>query len=236
MIFQSALKSISFFYLILIASFSYSQDHNPEEILEKVKKAFEVVEDYTVNVKIVVDVNFLKMPETTAKIYFKKPDKIHFESEGFALLPKEGLNFSPNSLLSTKHTSIYNGEDTLNGSITSVIKIIPLEESGNLVLSTLWIDKNNFLIRKIESTTKTNGTYSIDLFYDKGKKYPLPDKMVFSFNLSGLNLPKGMGGELPDKEQQNKDERTKGTVTIFYSDYIVNQGLSNSVFDEKKQK
>ena len=75
--------------------------------------------------KIIVDVDFLKIPEREAKIYYKKPDKIHVESEGFVMLPKEGLNFSPLGLLNSNYTSFYVKQDTIDGIVTSVIKVIP---------------------------------------------------------------------------------------------------------------
>ncbi|MCK7520018.1 MAG: hypothetical protein MZV64_20985 [Ignavibacteriales bacterium] len=69
--------------VISILSSSYSQTNDPDVILKKVVDSFNRVLDYEVNVKIKVDVDFLKAPDTEAKIYFKQPDKVHFESETF---------------------------------------------------------------------------------------------------------------------------------------------------------
>jgi len=71
-----------------------SQTKDPDLILTRVKEAFTVIEDYEVDVHIKIDVEFLKVPEGDAKLYFKQPDKIHVESEKFALLPKL-VNDSP---------------------------------------------------------------------------------------------------------------------------------------------
>ena len=81
--------------IILFVTLGFSQQKNPETILDDVKKEFEKIEDYQVDVKIKVDVEFLKMPEREATIFYKKPDKFHIDSENFALLPKSGLNSSP---------------------------------------------------------------------------------------------------------------------------------------------
>jgi outer membrane lipoprotein-sorting protein len=98
------------FLIFLIISFeatiSLAQKKDPDKILEDVKKAFNTVKDYVVDIEIKVDVNFLKVPNSKAKIYYKQPDKIHLESESFALLPKEGLDFSPFGLLKEKYTAI----------------------------------------------------------------------------------------------------------------------------------
>ncbi len=213
----------------------YSQSKDPDKILENVKKEFDLVKDYEVKVNIRVDVDFLKVPETSAKIFFKQPDKIHFQSERFALLPKEGLDVTPVGLLKDKYTAIYQKEDSVNGIKTIVIKVIPLDEKSDIILTTLWIDQSKNIIRKAESTTKLNGTFTIELKYDNDFKYPLPSEMIFSFNVDRMNIPRGISGEIessPDKEKKPKN--TIGKVFITYSDYKVNKGISDKIFEDKK--
>ena len=136
-----------FLFLVIITLHSYSQSMNPDVILNNVKEKFSKINDYEVNVRIKVDVDFLKVPVTEAKIYFKQPDKIHFESENFALLPKEGVNFSPMAILKGDYTAIFERLDTINDIKTVVIKVIPLNEKSNTILTTLWIDQSrNYII------------------------------------------------------------------------------------------
>ena len=73
---------------------------------------------------------FLKVPDSEAKLYFKQPDKIHIESEGFAMLPKEGINFSPISLFESEHTSFYEKEEMIEDVNAAVIKVIPLNDKS----------------------------------------------------------------------------------------------------------
>ncbi len=84
---------------LILTGVVFPQKRDPEIILRKLLEKFDNVEDYQVDIKIKVDVEFIKAPESKAKIYFKQPDKIHIESETFALLPKDGLDFSPSGLL-----------------------------------------------------------------------------------------------------------------------------------------
>ena len=52
------------FLIILIFSVgALAQKKDPEQILEKVKTEFNKIEDYTVDVKVKLDVDFLKMPD-----------------------------------------------------------------------------------------------------------------------------------------------------------------------------
>jgi outer membrane lipoprotein-sorting protein len=230
-------KLLLFFFIPLIC---FAQSNKSEEILDKVKENFNKVKDYEVDVQIKVDVNFLKVPESNAKIYFKQPDKIRLKSSGFAMLPKEGLNFSPLNFLTGDYTSFFDKEGTVDGYSCYLIKIIPLGDKSDLILTNLWIDKNNFVIRQIESTTKSNGTFTINLKYSDELNYPLPSSMVFAFNVRKMELPESLGGNMDDtnqsdKEKKNRNGATTGKVYVTYSNYKVNSNLPDSVFaDEKK--
>ena len=218
----------------------FSQSKNPDEIINGVITNFNKVNDYQVDVNIKVDVEFIKVPETKAKIYFKQPDKVHLKAEGFAMLPKNGMEFSPSSLIKKDYTAIYEQDVDLNGYKTSIVKVIPLGDQGEVILSTLWIDQKKQVIRKVESTTKTNGTFTIDFTFDDKIKFPLPSKIIFSFNMDKMNLPSTITGETnnenPDKKNKNIGSTTKGQVIVNYSNYVVNKGVPDSIFEEKNKK
>jgi len=218
----------------------FSQSKNPDEIINGVITNFNKVNDYQVDVNIKVDVEFIKVPETKAKIYFKKPDKVHLKADGFAMLPKNGMEFSPSSLIKKDYTAIYEQDVDLNGYKTSIVKVIPLGDQGEVILSTLWIDQKKQVIRKVESTTKTKGTFTIDFTFDDKIKYPLPSKIIFSFNMDKMNLPSTITGETnnenPDKKNKNMGSTTKGQVIVNYSNYVVNKGVPDSIFEEKNKK
>lgn len=230
-------KIILLFFIPVIC---FAQNKKSDEILDSVKENFNSVKDYEVNVHIKVDVNFLKVPEAQAKIFYKQPDKIKLKSEGFAMLPKEGLNFSPTNFLTGDYTSIFDKEEIVEGNPCYLVKVIPLGDKSNLILTSLWIDKNNYIIRRIESTTKTNGTFSIDLKYNNNFNYPLPSSMIFTFNVQKMELPKGITGDMDEMNQSEKDENNKskttsGKVYVTYSDYKVNINLPDSIFAEDKK-
>jgi len=226
--------------MLILIQIGFSQSKNPDDILNSVVTNFNKVNDYQVDVNIKVDVEFIKVPETKAKIYFKQPNKVHLEAEGFAMLPKNGMEFSPSSLIKKDYTAIYEQDVDLNGFKTSLVKVIPLGDQGDVILSTFWIDQKKQVIRKVESTTKTNGTFSIDFSYDDKIQYPLPSKIVFSFNMDKMNIPATISGETnnekTDKKNKNSNSRTKGKVIVNYSNYLVNKGVPDSIFEEKNKK
>lgn len=226
-----------FIFLFFLLSFScLSQTLDPNVLLNKVKENFAKIKDYKVEAHIIINVNFLKVPATDATIYFKQPDKVKLESSKFAIIPKEGLNFSPMSFLKGKYTSVFVKNDNLNGVYTSVIKVIPLEENSDIIISTLWIDNFNQIIRKAEVTTRSKGTYTILLDYDLAKtRYALPISMTLLFDIKRNEFHKKFS---PDsKENQSKtQENVKGSAVVKYSNYRVNQGLSDSIFEEGNKK
>ena len=233
------LRGISFLFslFLILNGIVSAQTKDPEEILNNLKAEFNKVKDYEVNVHIKVDVSFLKMPETEAKVYFKQPDKIHIESDKFALLPKEGLNFSPLSFLNEKYTALYEREDTIDGIPASVVKIIPIGNDNDVILTTFWIDQKRNLIMKIESSRKPMGTYQLEFAYKEySNEYYLPSSMTFTFTIDRTRFPKGMDGQLESEDDSKKSKSLTGKVYLTYSDYKINQNLPDSLFDKGDQK
>lgn len=228
-----------FLALLLFFQVGFAQTKDGHDIIEKVKKKFNEVKDYQVDVKIIVDINFLKVPQTEAKIFFKQPDKVKIKSQGFALLPKEGLNFTPHSLFQKAYTSFYERDEVYGGVNCAVVKVIPLGEVNEVILSTIWIDKQKSVIKKVESTTKMNGTFTIDFDYKSEGNYLLPAQMVFSFDVSKMNIPNNIGGDTHDDRDEPKKKKvklTQGTVKVIYTNYKVNLGIDDALFEEKKEK
>lgn len=218
---------------IFITADLFAQQTDPKIILENVKKQFNSINDYTVDATISVDVDFLRVPETHAKIYFKQPDKVRMKSEGFALIPKQGLSFSPATLLNEDFSAIYVKSDSLDHLSVEVIKVIPLDDSLNIILMTLWVDTTHNVICKIESTTKNAGTILMELKYDYMKYEILPVEVIFSFNLSNFKLPASLTGEFDRPAEENAEsemDQITGNVSIKYENYLINKGIPDSVF------
>lgn len=233
------LKFVFLFLMIFLSISEFSpQSKDPDEILDRVKEAFKMIEDYEVDIKIKIDVDFLKVPDSEAKLYFKQPNRIHVESEKFALLPRQGLDFSPLGLLSGKYTALYEREDTIRDIPTCVVKIIPLGNDGDIILSTFWVDQSRNLIIRMESTKKPTGTFTIDFTYEKyDENYELPSQMEFTFTVDRMMFPRGMDGQSDaDDDSDKKSNSTTGKVYITYANYKVNQGLPDELFETENNE
>jgi outer membrane lipoprotein-sorting protein len=206
-----------------------------EEIIQKVRTKLDKVDDYEARGKMKTNVIFIKAPVATVKIYYKKPSKLRIINEsGISFIPKGSVNINLNNIFAntTGFDMIDAGKESGTG--FRIIKLLPKDENAEIVLSTLYIDESQSLIRKSKTTTKENGTYELEMTYGKYAEYGLADKIIFSFNTKDYKLPKGVTFDYDDgtKKEQTADKlkNKKGKVEITYSNYIINKGVPDSVF------
>lgn len=206
--------------IIFAASVAFSQ--NAGKITKALLEKTEKVEGYKAKVKIKIDIDFLKMKDRTATVTYRKPDKFEIESDGFALLPKNGSNMEYMQILREKHTALFVRKDNLNGKEVSVIKVIPQTADAETVLAEMWIEPDENRLYKVEAYTKNSGSYNI-LFEYAGHPYDLPDKFIIKFNIEKSNIPNFMKGNLEtlDKSDDNEIESTEGKVILDYYDYKI---------------
>jgi outer membrane lipoprotein-sorting protein len=148
-------------------------------------------------------------------------------------VPKGAVSISLNNLLKGNFTAIDAGAETIQNVKVKIIKLLPVDENSDIVLSTLFIDENKLLIVKARTTTKENGTYEVEMNYGKYELFALPDKVLFTFNTKDYKLPKGITFDYDDgskKKTENSVNNNKGKVEINYSSYLINKGLPDSVF------
>ncbi|MCX8009575.1 MAG: hypothetical protein N3A61_00335 [Ignavibacteria bacterium] len=234
---MNAVRKILFLCLLLgAAEISVAQKVNPEEIINRIISEYEKIEDYQVDLNVKVDISFLKMPEINAKIFFKKPDKLHVESKGFALLPKQGLHFSPLKFLEMKYTAVYESEKELDGEKHHVIKIIPEEGEKGPSLITLYVNSKNYSIRKVTSIGEKQGKVDIELMqqYIDGK-YWLPKEVVLTMDVGKFNIGRRRFSDESQSKPKQEDNRP-GKVFLKYSNYIVNKGIDDKIFSQDSTK
>ncbi len=228
------MKKIFLILLLTVASLC-AQEKDAAAILEKVTNKFSLIKDYQADLNIKLDMSFIKMPPTKAKIYFKQPDKFTFDSEGFAMLPKEGFNYNPSKFLGEDITKVFVREDEVDGNKVYVIKVIPNSDSSEIVLSTLYIDKNKYVLCKVETNTKHGAIIKVLFTYDSNMKYPLPKQVKLSFNL-GDKKEKNEKSEKNNENIKLSENKLQGDVYLTYSNYKINKGLSDSIFEKNKKK
>jgi hypothetical protein len=70
-------------------------------------------------------------------------------------------------ILTSDYSVIDAGEVILEKTTLKIIKMIPLSDESNIVLTTLNIDPVQFLIKKASTTTRENGTYELNMYYGR---------------------------------------------------------------------
>ena len=216
--------------LLLLTSFGHAQ--TASELVKKVKAKMDKVNDYIATGKMKTDVVFIKAPVANIKSYFKKPNRFKIKRDGgISLLPKGGVSVNVSSLLlSDDYTAIDAGQTTINNIVVKIIKLLPLKENNDVVLTTMYIDEKNLLIRKASTTTKDNGTFDMEMQFGKYAEWGLPDKVIFSFNTKDYKLPKGITLEYDDGTKKPElPKNKKGKVEIIYSSYIINKGVTEEM-------
>jgi outer membrane lipoprotein-sorting protein len=223
--------------LLLCVGFSSlaAQVLTAEKILQNVKTEFSKVQDYTATLTATIKMERLNIPEMKVKLYFKQPDKMHIESNSFSMLPREGIGLNPSQLLEKYTPTLVetekNGTDPVYV-LQLVPKVKPVRggKERPLTESKVWIDGKRWVVTRLESAPAEGRKLTVEFEYAVvAGTYLLPSSIVASFDSQQLQADSSA-------EQRPRQQRMprKGSVSIHYTDYSVNSGLSDAVFEEKK--
>jgi len=213
----------------------FAQSITADEIVNRLQSQFEKIQDYTVTVTASVDMERLRVPKMEAKMYFKQPDKVHFESKGFAMLPREGVAFSPLQLQG-KYTAALHGEEQIENIKTYKLHFTAKQLKTRPQGLTLWVDQIHWIVKKME-TVPYEGRSVVVIFTHTlvHDTYYLPSKIVVTFDVPEMPAPE-TGSQPGASKTPRRSSQRKGTVTVTYSDYQVNVGLSDDLFKEPPSK
>jgi hypothetical protein len=226
-------------FLLLSLSFQISFAQTADEIVSKLKAKLVSVKDYEAVGKLKTDVAFLKIPISAVRIYYKYPDLFRIKKDGgISVLPKGGIKINMSAMIADgNYTALLAGRIKWKEQDLAMVKLIPNDINSDVVITTLYVDDKEMLIRKSISSTKENGTYEMEMDYGKYAKWGLPDKVVMIFNTKDYKLPKGITFEynagIANKPKTPKPLGNKGRIEITYNLYEVNKGLKPEVFTAK---
>ena len=82
-------------------------------------------------------------------------------------------------------------------------------------MTTAWINEATTSVSRIETFTKKNGSFTIDLKYED---QVLPTELEISFEIEGMNIPmKYFGPDVEiDKQEMKQDEISTGRVLVEF--------------------
>lgn len=224
--------------LMLLSHLAPAQD--AASLVKRLRAKMDVVNDYRATGTLKTDVSFLRIPVSRVNVLYRKPDRFRIRKDGgISLLPKGGVSINLNAMMALGDvTAVDAGPSVLGGRTLRMVKMLPVSENSDIILSTLYIDEKELLVRKAVTTTRANGTYEMEMDYGRQAGYGLPDKVVVSFNTRDYKVPKAITFEYepgdkpakPAKDAKDPKDR-KGRVEIVYQSYLVNKGIPDAEFN-----
>src|SRR5262245_19356439 len=164
---RSLLSILSLFFVVAVHS------QSADELLKQVRARLDKVNNYQADGTLKTNVSFIKAPIANVKIYYKKPDKMKIiNKNGITFIPKGSININlATAITDNKNYDMIDGGKDDAG--LRIVKLLPKEDTVDIILSVLYIDEKNSLIKKSKTTTKENGTYELNMTYGKYLEYGL---------------------------------------------------------------
>lgn len=212
-----------------------------EALFSTIRQKLTLVNDYIADVRMKVDVSFMRVPLLAGKLYFKAPDKLKLERNGgISIMPKKTISMTLGNLIPAGNATVIDaGTDVIDGQKVRIIQVVPQGET-DIVLTKVWVDVARGLALRTETTTRENGTVRMDLEFNKYANLALPDRVVFVMDIKDYQLPKGVTMDYDDGTQEmmakaKKLKMKKGRIEIRYLSYQINKGISDAFFKEEKK-
>ena len=245
------MKKYNYIFFIFLFTSIKSQNTDLDIIKSNILTQFSKIEDYQVDINIKINMTGFRMPKKKIKMFFKKPDKLNIKTNGFAIVPKTGINNNPNELFKMfnyinevnrtirDNKQFYFISGIVNqDSIDMPIKNLKSEES-NIKMSLL-IDAKEWIITEVDIFLDKEKTFSIRTDYININNIMVPEetkliigikeisriKNNFNSNLlfnSDNDLVKASGFNL-------KNDEFRGEIIMKFSNYIINQGIDDQIF------
>jgi hypothetical protein len=197
-----------------------------ETILHNVEARLAPVHDYIVTLDVVADIERLNVPPMHATMYFKQPDKVHIDAEGFAMLPREGLQPNVGKLLA-KYAVAGVGKDTLDGVPVRKVMLQAKSDRSFPRSMSVYVNPARWTTERIVTSGSGDRLATISISYVQVDGIWLPGGMTAAFALAPADSTEN---DIPSGVMRPQQKPRNGTVTVRYSDYRLNTGLSDDIF------
>jgi outer membrane lipoprotein-sorting protein len=219
-----------FTLLIAMIAASVPTDTSGTAILERVAAQYAAVQDYVVTLNITTNIERMSVPPMNATMYFKKPDKVHFDAKGFAIIPREGLTLNP-ALLAERFLVDAVVSDTLAGKRVLKLGMHPRSDQARTRRAILFVDPDRWTPEKFTTAGIDGRTMSASFTHTRVDQFWLASNLLVEFSAAADTTA------VPQWEQSvpgasRRNAFRGGTIEVKYSDYRVNTGLDDAMFEE----
>ncbi|MBD3292883.1 MAG: outer membrane lipoprotein-sorting protein [Armatimonadia bacterium] len=186
------------------------------EMVEDALRATEQVEDYTATLKVAIEAPNINIPRRTVKVFFKRPDRVHLESNGLAVIPRDALLMG-NLATHIKNyaTASFVADGEISGRPVKCIKLSPREQRDGKGRVLVWIDKEHSLLLKSEIWRSGKRQLSVRFHHSQVGEYWMPAYII-------TDVAEGAMG----------DNRGGAHIQMQFTDYRINTGLSDEIFED----
>lgn len=202
-----------------------------QEILRRALDISSAIKDYSADVLVTVDMPQVKVPQRSARVYFKRPDKVAIDSQGIVMIPRKALvpgNLGPEILKGAQVTLA--GTTVQNGTPLYFLKVAQVGDMRSSDRLLFWVRGDRWTVERMEAQSAGKQQIAVTWEYQQiGAKYWMPKRLV-------ATLAAGNGGRhRHPTEQAPKQPNKPGTITVIFNNVRVNTGLKDSLFVEKSK-
>ena len=245
------MKKYDYIFFIFLFTSIKSQNTDLDIVKSNIITQFSKIEDYQVDINIKINMTGFRMPKKKIKMFFKKPDKLSIKTNGFAIIPKTGINNNPNELFKMfnyinevnrtirDNKQFYFISGIVNqDSIDMPIKNFKSEESN--VKMSLLIDAKEWIITEVDIFLDKEKTFSIRTDYININNIMVPEETKLVIGIKEISRIKNnfnddllfnSDNDLAKASGFNlKNDEFKGEISMKFSNYIINQGIDDQIF------
>ena len=232
------MKSTLVVVLVLGLQCAFGQKLSGEDILHKAEQNFLEIKDYTVTLDIVADIERMKVRPMHATMYFKQPEKVHFDAKGFVVLPREGMGVQFGQL-TQKYAVDSVVRETVDGVQMFRLALRPRDEKAVMRRMYMWVDGKRWTPEQIRIPQPNGRAMEARFTYTNIDRFWLPQLLVVTFSspvkdtTTAVPQTNPFAGGAPTAPRGGT---RAGKVTVNYSNYRVNTGLPDSIFSSQQHR
>jgi hypothetical protein len=219
---------------------------DPRKVFTELIRPYRSLSDYSVKIHAKINMPAIRVPDFTAVLYFKAPDRIHIETKSFAPLPRNSGVFNPFQFDPEKNRITYERADCLYGAQAEVYKVEPLDIKTLVRYYHVWVGGNPERIQQVESLSVKRTKGLVKLTYrsvEQGlEKWLLPEKvhihLTFPEGVQNLEASSPISRDNPvSSGMRSLDEISgEGDIYLSYSEWLVNIGIDDRLFQRNKKE
>jgi len=212
----------------------------PRQVFAELVKPYRNLNDYTVKIHAKVNLPTIRVPDFTATLYFKKPDRFHIETKSFAPIPRNSGVFNPSQFDPEKNRITYQRTENLGGTRADLYRVEPLDAKTQVRYYNVWVGGVPGRILQVENLSFRGTKGLVKLSYGTvaqgAEKWLLPENVHIHLTFpEGAPNPDASSFTTKDNPVSGGMGRLdeisgEGDIHIAYSDWLVNAGLDDRLF------